>query len=389
MSSPVKKRKTKTTTSPLLPLSLQSTQLSSLPDDLLISIFARVSRLEYPILSLVSKSFRALLASPELYETRSFLGRTESCLYVCLGFPSRSNPRWFTLCRKPNPTLTNNMKKKNKKSTGHAMAAVSIPNSPPAHWSSIVAVGSDIYNIGGSTSEEYSSSISVLDCRSHTWHEGPSMLAERNFPAANVIGGKIYVAGGCKESNSSNWMEAFDLKTRTWEPLLNPFADRCETRVCKSAVIEKAICLFGDKGVAYNPKLDRWEAIGAVNYLDFGWVWYTYCVIDSVLYSYSESDGIKLYDSKIGRWVKLKGLEGLPKFAGYGCVRLADYGGKMAVLWDKYLPSSGYKNKVIWCAVITLGRRFNEEIFGKVEWLDAVLTVPESYVFVCARAATV
>ncbi|EOA31880.1 hypothetical protein CARUB_v10015107mg [Capsella rubella] len=61
-------------------------QNPSLPDDLLLSIVARVSRLYYPTLSLVSKSFRSL-------KTRSLLGHTESCLYVCLRcYPDYS--RW-------------------------------------------------------------------------------------------------------------------------------------------------------------------------------------------------------------------------------------------------------------------------------------------------------
>ncbi|CAH8346937.1 unnamed protein product [Eruca vesicaria subsp. sativa] len=93
-------------------------------------------------------------------------------------------------------------------------------------------------------------------------------------------------------------------------------------------------------------------------------------------------DVFKWYDTEARVWRQMKGLKGLPKFASYGCVKLADYGGKMAVLWDKYLPSSGYKKKTIWCAVISLERPNSEEIWGKVEWLDAVLTVPESYEFV-------
>lgn len=56
-----------------------------------------------------------------------------------------------------------------------------------------------------------------------------------------------------------------------------------------------------------------------------------------------------------------------------------DYGGKMVVLWDKYLPSSSYKSKTIWCAVISLERRNTQKIWGKVEWLDAVLRVPKTY----------
>jgi len=52
-----------------------------LPDDLLLNCLARISRLYYPTLSLVSKRFRSLLASTELYETRRLLGTSESCLY--------------------------------------------------------------------------------------------------------------------------------------------------------------------------------------------------------------------------------------------------------------------------------------------------------------------
>ena len=191
MSPPERKRK-KTKQSLVLEPTPESTPITSLPDDLVVSCLARVSRLQYPTLSFVSKSFRSLLASPHLYETRSSLGRTESCLYVCIRFPDETIPRWFTLCQKP--------KKKNKrtkKASRYVLAKLPTPPSRSAHWSGLVAVGSDIYNIGGPIDEadEPSSSVSILDCRSNTWREGPSMLVERDYPHANVIDGKIYVAG--------------------------------------------------------------------------------------------------------------------------------------------------------------------------------------------------
>ncbi|CAF2146189.1 unnamed protein product [Brassica napus] len=169
MSPPERKRK-KTKQSLVLEPTPESTPITSLPDDLVVSCLARVSRLQYPTLSLVSKSFRSLLASPHLYETRSSLGRTESCLYVCIRFPDETIPRWFTLCQKP--------KKKNKrtkKASGYVLAKLPTPPSRSAHWSGLVAVGSDIYNIGGPIDEadEPSSSVSILDCRSNTWREGP------------------------------------------------------------------------------------------------------------------------------------------------------------------------------------------------------------------------
>ena len=92
----------------------EPTSIMQLPDDLVLSSLARVSRLHYPILSLVSKTFRSLTSSPELYQNRYLLSRTENCLYVCLQFPTEPNLRWFTLCRKPDK-ITNQICKKRKK----------------------------------------------------------------------------------------------------------------------------------------------------------------------------------------------------------------------------------------------------------------------------------
>ncbi|WZZ50181.1 hypothetical protein YC2023_050288 [Brassica napus] len=55
--------------------------ITSLPEDVMIDILARVPRREYPTLSLVSKYFRSLVASPGLYVRRSVLGFTEHCFY--------------------------------------------------------------------------------------------------------------------------------------------------------------------------------------------------------------------------------------------------------------------------------------------------------------------
>ncbi|CAN6917474.1 unnamed protein product [Brassica oleracea] len=379
MSPPERKRKkTKKKPSLVLGPTPESTPNPSLPDDLVVSCLARVSRLQYPTLSLVSKSFRSLLASPELYKTRSSLGHTESCLYVCIRFPNETNPRWFTLCQKPDHPFA---KKKKKKSSGYALATIPIPHSPPAHWSGLVTVGSNIYNIGGSIYKTPLSTVSVLDCQSHTWREAPSMLIERYYPAANVVDGKIYVTGGCEECDNSSWMEVFDPKTQTWELVPSHGPEICGCKIYKSAVIDGKLHMFGTQnGLAYKPREGRWEREGWE--MDLGWPWFSYSVIDNVLFYYS--DGFKWYDTEARVWRQMKGLKGLPKFAHYGCVKLADYGGKMAVLWDKYLPSSGYKKKTIWCAVVALERPSSEEIWGKVEWLDAVLTVPEYYEFVCA-----
>ncbi|CAL9220083.1 unnamed protein product [Arabidopsis halleri] len=81
----------------------------------------------------------------------------------------------------------------------------------------------------------------------------------------------------------------------------------------------------------------------------------SYCMIDNVLNSVS--DGVfRWYDTELRRWNDLKGLLRLPKFSAGACIRLADYGGKMAVLWHQLPYHYGY-HKEIQCAVIALERR--------------------------------
>ncbi|XP_010446506.1 PREDICTED: F-box/kelch-repeat protein At5g49000-like [Camelina sativa] len=407
---PIDKKKDTSEAYPILPL----------PDDLVLSCLARVSRLYYPTLSLVSQSFPSLLSSPELYETRSLLGRTESCLYVCLRLPPDFKTTWFTLCRRPDHAhkkKKKKKKKKNKKKKSSENLLIPIPSlqSHPVNSSGLLAVGSSIYNFGGHINDVSLSTVSILDCKSHTWCEAPSMLVERAYPVSSLVDGKIYVAGGCdiwmevehaggacwsgliqaqqveRAYPGSKWMEVFDLKKQTWEFVSSPLVERWDGGMNRSAVIDGEIFMFGNKGlvgVAYKPKEDKWQGIGAMTNLALGWGYFSHCVVDNVLYSYSNQDGIKWYDPKIGDWSNLKGLVGLPKFADYSRVKLVDYGGKMVILWDKSVPCSGYTDKMIWCAAIVLERPNNQEIWGKVEWLDAVLQVPKKYQFVCALSAT-
>ncbi|XP_010507443.1 PREDICTED: F-box/kelch-repeat protein At5g49000-like [Camelina sativa] len=290
--------------------------LLSLPDDLLLSCFARISRLYYPILSLVSKRFRSILSSPELYETLSFLGRTESVLYVCFQFNPGPNTRWFTLCRKPEQTLSK--KKKKKKSSGYVLAALPTLNSPPAHSTTFVVVGGSRVQV----------------CR---W--------------TNVLDDKIYVAGGSDDYDASNWMEVFDPKTQTWETKFNTLRERCGRHVWKSAVIDDEIYMYRNWGVAYKPKEDRWKALD-MGVLKGGWVEDSYCVIDNILYCYHALSGMIWYDSKQRNWKPLRGLKVLSKCSGDAY--LASHGGKMAVVWNNNMTFSYSEDKKIWCAVIAL-----------------------------------
>ncbi|KAF3489032.1 hypothetical protein F2Q69_00055696 [Brassica cretica] len=79
----------------------------------------------------------------------------------------------------------------------------------------------------------------------------------------------------------------------------------------------------------------------------------------------------------------VKGLEVLNRNCCAGALAIANYCGKLLILWDK--PGHG-ENKNIWCSVIALERdRGGDDVWGHVEWASVVLTVPSSYVFLHCR----
>ncbi|CAA7019018.1 unnamed protein product [Microthlaspi erraticum] len=274
---------------------------------------------------------------------------------------------------------------------GYALAKIQASHSGTHQSSrSLVTIASDIYNIGGPIDDDdRSSNVSILDCRSNTWREGPKMLVKRSCTAANVVDGKIYVTGGCLDgfqdcSRPCDWMEVFDPKTQTWELVPSQGAKICGCAISKSAGADGKVYVFGScKGLAYEPSEGRWERLGWD--MDYGWDWFSYRVIGGVLYMFNEGV-FKWYEGKAGVWRVVKGVKGLPKIPRY-IAKLADYGGKMVVLWEKVVA---YKEKMVLCAVIALERRDDEEIWGKVEWFDTVFTVPnKSCSIECALGVTV
>ncbi|CAN8273334.1 unnamed protein product [Cochlearia groenlandica] len=365
---PQRKREKKTKLSPP-PAKLEPPpSLTSLPHDLLLNCLARVSRLHYPTLSLVSKQFRSVVASPELYETRSLLRRTERCLYLCLRVPGHDPVTyWYTLCQRPNRSLT-------KESTGNFL--IQIP-SPPLDSSNLVSFGSDIYGIGAKWPSPSSSRVSVLDCRFNTWRQTPSMRVKRSSDAAaSLVDGKIYVAGGCEDVDSSNWVEFFDPKTQTWGDVSNPRAETRHERKLKSVGLGGKFYLFGDACMLYDPLESRWKPIGDDGMDMLYPVFFTYGVVGDTMFLWN--DGVfSWYDCKAKTWKKVNGVEGLPDYSHLGHCKMVDLGGNMVVLWDGYFRNNGDDGEaVIWCAEIVLEMRDGgDEMWGKIQWFDAVLTI--------------
>ncbi|XP_021887604.1 F-box/kelch-repeat protein SKIP6, partial [Carica papaya] len=261
------------------PTPLLLSLIPSLPNDVALNCLARIPRCYHPTLSLVSKSIRSAVFSPQLYTTRSLLNCTQHFLYLSIRLPTSRSFIWYSLFQYP-PTPTSGRK-------NIVLAPVSPIPPPSLIGSAFVSVGPFIYVIGGSINDVPSTHVWVLDCRFNIWHAAPNMRVGREFAAAGLVGDKIYVIGGCVAdtwTRSKNWAEVFDLKKESWEPVVSNSVENREKWIHASAVIEGKIYSMGDRnGVVYEPSKEMWEE--AEGELDLGWRGRA-CVIGEVLYCY-------------------------------------------------------------------------------------------------------
>ncbi|XP_010445072.1 PREDICTED: F-box/kelch-repeat protein At5g39560-like [Camelina sativa] len=307
----------------------QPLTISSLPEEILENILARISKWNYPNLSLVSKRFLSLLSSPQLYTTRSNIGTTEPCLYFCLELPDQS-PECYTLWMKPAKTLTDDDDDDDDISDEFSLVPVPYPATP-------------------------SSAVRILDCRSNTWRDGPNMMVAREGANAVFGDGNIYVMGGCGKDESMAWMEVLDIKTQTWSSLPSHGADELrsssEQGVLIISMLEGKIYAVDDKkDYAYDLKKRTWGVVET--HSSSMWI-YALCVI--------ENDTCCLAQGYV--------------------LDLVNYGGKLLVAWMTVHIDNAKQIKRIRFARIALEKHHGGEVWGKMEWANTLLTVPASFEF--------
>lgn len=303
-------------------------------------------------------------------------------------------------------------------SCGYALAPVSSEKCSCLTASGLVAVGSDIYSIAvpnlyGRPDPSSGYSSMVLDCKSHTWREAPGMKAVQHRVSACVLDKKIYALGLRVDRVArtlENSFQVFDTEEEIWHPL--PAPDQATAGLFRRFITARidgkiyAADSNGDAAAAYNPEEHSWDSKVnrniARNIIDL----HSKCVIGNVLYSLEcERDTdpdrsrreVRWYDTVVGRWREVIGLKGaIRNFNHPGPnFRLANYGGKLAILWEiNWLRVSEFNfhrdTKKIWGAVVALERRqSDDEICGKVEWCDELLTIPIPYRLLKGVAVTV
>ncbi|KAF3542877.1 hypothetical protein DY000_02009178 [Brassica cretica] len=303
----------------------------SLPDVIILNCLARVSRSYYPKLSLVSKTFRSLILSIDLNHARFHHQKQEDIFYICLQLPDRPLPTWFTLWIKPDEEEV-------KKRSIFVQVPSSYDSREPLSY---CTVGSDLYALRQSYPP--SPSMFVRNKKSVVWRNAPNMTVPRAYPVACKIDGKIYVMGGCNDDKSkkSCWGEVFDTNTQTWETLPNPKAElRFSSMIRETQIIE---------GKIYVRSIDE---------------------IDSV------------YDPKTRKWDATEKALVDKSYCRRGLIETVEYCGKLLIIWDKFAQPRRYcHEKTICCALVAFEKRQNGQVWGKVEWSNAGLTVPSSYVY--------
>ncbi|CAA7027508.1 unnamed protein product [Microthlaspi erraticum] len=214
------------------------------------------------------------------------------------------------------------------------------------------------------------------------------MLVARAGATAVFLDGKIYVMGGCGEDESVTWMEVFDIKTQTWMALpSHGAAELRKERWFIANVLEGKIYAIAEmKHYAYDPKEGTWRNV--VETHEESWWLNKWCVVDDVMYCYSHSGCCMWFDSKTRKWLFVKGsdidcMRIMPTCGlASGVLKVANHGGKLLVMWTPMFEAiNAIPMRNIWCAKIALEKRHGGEVWGKLEWVETVLTVPESFTF--------
>ncbi|ESQ38496.1 hypothetical protein EUTSA_v10029145mg [Eutrema salsugineum] len=329
-----------------------------LPYEIIVDIVTRVPRCYYPTISLVSKSFQSIIASHELYTSRSLLGRTEHYLYAVLYNYNTYDYRLCILRRKVN-------------NNNHLVIIRSLPCMPCSV--SYVPLGSKIYAV------DSSSSLSI-DCRSHKVQPNSRIPKHMYEKVPGNINGKIYV--------TENWQVSWDrwgkrvmvLDTET-QMTRKPNMEQDQLWY-DAVVMEDKIYMRGSKNsFVYVPKESKWESDGMLNSKD----WENACAVGDLLYYYDVyKNKLRVYDPKQRCWRVVNGLEkSLPR-PNTLLANMVSYDGKLAMFFHKNVGKGLIS---IWCAEIALERRQRGEIWGKVLWYDAV-TDDGSFVMVKCLGVT-
>ncbi|CAF2049358.1 unnamed protein product [Brassica napus] len=345
--------------------------LSWLPDELVFKCLLHVPKTYDLNLSYVSKTLRSLVRSPELLRLRSSLPKNSIYVYFREKKTLKPKQYWFTL----RPIQSS------KREIEYQLIPVSnFPSHPFMYNSSAVAVGSEIFFVGGLS--EPSSDLWILDTRSGELAQGPSMKVARTCDSVvGVINGKIHMIGGCL--NKKIQVEVYDPKKRSWTVGKGPderFRLRLMTTQLTASLGWNVYSAETAKINVYKARQGgRLETVKMPS--DVVWCM---CVVADLLYVYYFREGLMWLDAKSKIWKRVVGvgcndLKALD--VKFHDAVMAEYNGKLAILWPEAEGIHLVKPKIrIRCALIALDW-VGDGMRGRIEWSGTVAEMPDNYSF--------
>ncbi|KHN24790.1 F-box/kelch-repeat protein [Glycine soja] len=179
------------------------TLIPNLPDDLSLQIIARLPRICYFNVRLVSKRWKSTIMSSELYKLRKELGTTEEWLYLLIKV-GENNLLWHAL-------------------DPHSKTWQRVPNAfdeMPFCGCAIGAVDGCLYVLGGFSKTSTMRCVWRFDPIQNTWSKVTSMSRGRAYYKTGVLNNKLYVVGGVSQGQAGlvplQSAEVFDPSTDTW-----------------------------------------------------------------------------------------------------------------------------------------------------------------------------
>ncbi|KAK1290616.1 F-box/kelch-repeat protein [Acorus calamus] len=218
--------------------------ISNLPDEISLQILARLPRIWYLNVKMVSRSWKAAITSPEIYRLRNELGTTEEWLYILTKI-GEDKLLWHALdpfSRKWQklPPMPNIVYKEESKRVFSALRAWNVLGSTikiadyirswlvrkdeldrlPFCGCTIGAVDGCLYVLGGFSRASAMRCVWKYDPCLNMWQEVMSMTTGRAYCKTGMLNGKLYVVGGVSRGRGGlaplQSAEVYDPRTGLW-----------------------------------------------------------------------------------------------------------------------------------------------------------------------------
>jgi hypothetical protein len=347
--------------------------ISSLPDEISLQILARIPRINYLNLKLVSQAWKASVLSVELYNLRKELGTTEEWLYILTKVENDKllwyaldplSRRWQRLPPMPNFALEDETRKGmiplrmwNMVGSGIKIADVIrswLGKKDAFHrmrlcGCAIGAVDGCLYVLGGFSRASAMKCVWRYDPIFNCWSEAADMSIGRAYCKTGILNNKLYVVGGVTRGPGGltplQSGEVFDPHTGIWSQipsmpftkaqvlptafladLLKPIATGMTSYRGRLFVPQSLYCwpFFVDVGgEVYDPELDSWVEMP----IGMGEGWPARqagtklsVTVDGELYALDPSSSldsakIKVYDYQDDSWKVIAGDVPIPNFS--------------------------------------------------------------------------